>query len=148
MLRQYPTSWDAIADALATIGVTDGKGNAPTAERARKTWWDARKRVSAKRAQTPPIPPQPAPDEITHGVRSVLGGDGHASPPRPRLDIKPALPRDTVALSATSPTNPLPVHAPAPRASSAREPDVEVQRILHAMDKLKPGIPKLMMGED
>ena len=52
ILCEYPASWTAIADALAAIGVTDGKGNAPTAERVRKTWWDARQRVSAQRAQT------------------------------------------------------------------------------------------------
>lgn len=147
MLSEYPASWTAIADALAAIGVTDGKGNAPTAERVRKTWWDARQRVSAKRAQTSAVHSQPGPDEITHGVLSVQEVE-RAPRPRPRLKIRPALPRDPVASPTTSPSDARPVHAPPPRTSPAREPDVEVQRILHAMDKHKPGIPKLMREED
>ena len=147
MLREYPASWNAIADALATIGLTDGKGQAPTAERARKTWWDARKRVSAKQVDLYPPLPQLAPDKITPDVLPAQEGE-RASRPRPRLDIRPALPRESVPSSATSSSDARPVHAPAPQASSAREHDLEVQRILRAMDKHKPGIPKLMTGED
>jgi hypothetical protein len=148
MLRQHPASWNAIADALASIGVTDGKGNAPTAERVRKTWWDARNRVSAKRADSSPTTTPPATDEITHGVIFVREGDRHAARSRQRLDVRPALPRDAAACSATPPSGRPTVHAPPPHASSAREADTELQRILHAMDRHKPGIPELITGED
>ena len=146
MLSQYPASWVAIADALRTLGITDGKGNPPTAERVPKTWWDARRRVLAKRPHEAPIIPQPPPDEITHGVIFVREDDQRTPWPRPRLDIRPALPRDTAAVSAALHLGGPAVHAPAPGTPSPRAP--EVQRILHAMDKHKPGIPEVITGED
>ena len=94
MLRDYPASWTAIADALATLGVTDGQGKAPTAERVRKTWWDARQRVLAQRAPELGTIPPLATDEIALGVASVHEYDRDAPRPRPRLNIRPALPRD------------------------------------------------------
>lgn len=143
MLREYPASWNAIADALATLGVTDGQGKAPTAERVRKTWWDARQRVLAQRAPELRTIPPLATDEIALGVASVHEDDGNAPRPRPRLNIRPALPRDAVALSAASSTG-------APRAEACSPPDAgtDVQRILDAMDKHKPGIPGLITGDD
>jgi hypothetical protein len=148
MLRQYPASWNAIADALASFGVTDGKGNAPTAERVRKTWWDARKRVSGEPARKSPTSPQPATDEIAPGVLSVRENDSTAARPRPRLDIRPALPRNASAFSDASPIGGQTLHAVPAKGQAAPEQATDVQRILDAMDKHKPGIPKLITGED
>ena len=148
MLGQYPASWNAIAAALATIGVTDGKGKAPTAERVRKTWWDARKRVSAEPARKSPTTPQSATDEIAPGVLSVREDDRHAARPRPRLDIRPALPRNARAFSDASTTGEQTVPSVSAKGRAVLEQATDVQRILDAMDKHKPGIPKLITGED
>jgi hypothetical protein len=146
MLHEYPASWHAIADALATLGVTDGQGKAPTAERVRKTWWDARQHVTAKRTpESRTIPPSTT-DEIARGVVSIRDDDRDAPRPRPRINIRPAQPRDTVAPAQS--TAEQAVHAAPAVASSAPKADTDVQRILDAMDKHKPGIPGLITGED
>jgi hypothetical protein len=43
MLNDTQPSWASIADAAVALGLTDGAGKRPTAERARKTWFEVRR---------------------------------------------------------------------------------------------------------
>ena len=148
MRSQYPATWGDLASALASLGVTDGQGQAPTGERVRKTWWDARHYVLARRARRSQAIPLSETDQISPGVVTLRGDDGHVPRSRPRLDIRPALPRNARAFSDASSTGGQAVHAVPAKGHAALEQATDVQRILDAMDKHKPGIPKLITGED
>ena len=112
MLADRETSWDEIADALATMGLRDGADQPPTAERARKVWWSVRraKAAAAAKRQGAATPVVLAPGEIAPAVYvAAATGRSGADAPRPRvsLDIRPATPlaepRARPALPATSP---------------------------------------------
>ena len=58
MLAETQPSWDSVAAAAAALGLTDGVGKPPTAERARKTWVEVRRAKGGQ--QKPAQAPQPA----------------------------------------------------------------------------------------
>jgi hypothetical protein len=66
MLSQHPANWDAIANGLRALGLTDGKDSAPTAERVRKTWWLVRHKAAAQREG--PSPAQSNTDGLSRTV--------------------------------------------------------------------------------
>jgi len=68
MLSARTPSWDAIANRLGALGLTDGSGNAPTAERVRKTWWLVRHQAGQAEA------PSPAPNNTDRPLRNELSG--------------------------------------------------------------------------
>ncbi|MBS0641391.1 MAG: hypothetical protein JSS43_16085 [Proteobacteria bacterium] len=57
LLNDSSPSWDSVADAMTTHGLTDGAGKPPTAERARKTWFEVRRAKGWMVAA--PLPPAP-----------------------------------------------------------------------------------------
>lgn len=61
-------NWAVIAEEFARLGVLDGRGKPPTAERVRKVWWQVGKDkagVITRRKRTP----QPAPAAATQPAR-------------------------------------------------------------------------------
>lgn len=67
-------NWAVIAEEFARLGVLDGRGKPPTAERVRKVWWQVGKDkagVTTRRKRTPPPPPQSPPTAATQPARTA-----------------------------------------------------------------------------
>jgi hypothetical protein len=67
--------WRRIAIGLAKVGVTDARGNSPTAATTRQTWWKVRRDVAVRSK-----PPSPAP----HCANSETDRNQIQSPPKIR----------------------------------------------------------------
>jgi hypothetical protein len=76
--------WKQIAIALAKLGVTDAKGNPPSAAITRKTWWKVRQDVAAQRKGPSPAPSPTDSDSLDAQKRS--SPSAHALP---RRDVTP-----------------------------------------------------------
>jgi hypothetical protein len=87
-LERFKPDWTALAEVFAKSGLTDRRGNPPTAEATRKTWQRVRIAARANPAVTrPALPPTtateqtrppPPPEAPKAGPRTVQlrGGDG------------------------------------------------------------------------
>lgn len=80
ILDDYAPTWQSIAEELASFGLTDRKGNPPTVDAARQTFYRARRayqrRWGKSRGKPAPVrkeartvePPKLAPGEVAPGV--------------------------------------------------------------------------------
>jgi len=160
MLIAKQPSWEEVAAALAAMGVHDGDDKPPAAERVRKAWWTIRRATATARATraNKPQPPPLAPGEIAPAVLAIPPPDSIDTPrPRPRLDIRPALPRTetpgTKSLGIGTPATPAPVPLPvAPSPDSATSPPLpadtavgaELNRLRQQMEAAKVPLPKIV----
>jgi hypothetical protein len=152
MLSERQPSWEAVAKALAAMGLRDGEQKPPNGERVRKAWWYARQQAAARRSSqtAKPVggqavsnrPPalEPVPDGLPAGVERV-----QTSEPRPRIDIRPARPRDA---APPDPERVLPVGTAtgvtAPTLAAVPSQDgltEQLRRISEAMDAGKTPMP-------
>lgn len=152
MLADKEPSWDEVAAALATMGLRDGEDRPPTAERARKAWWSVKQAKAAVAAQraAKAVAPVLAPGEIAPAVRAVpaaLPVEVHVAPPRPTLDLRPAMPlspapggTEVAGASASAAANP----APAGSAAAAGTGAEALQRLREQMGAGKVSLPKVV----
>lgn len=80
-------NWNALAAKCAEAGLTDGRGQAPTGERVRKTWWKVRQQRDAM-AQGP-LPRKPR-GRRPAGAAPVAPGQVSAPAPAQR-EVPPAV---------------------------------------------------------
>ena len=155
MLADKEPSWDEVATGLAAMGLRDGQGKPPNAERARKAWWAVRRAKSenASKRQARLASPALMPGEIAPAVQAVTPASLAGAEPRPRmrLDIRPATPH---AGTAGGPA----VSAPVPAfvfaipdkmtASEPQQPDdqaaEQVRQLLVQMQGSRVPLPKIV----
>jgi hypothetical protein len=129
MLDDTHASWDAIATAASSLGLKDGAGKLPTAERVRKTWFEVR-RVKGWTKQSPPEPaaaPVPAPAP----ARKPRAVEDDAEPP-PARTFNTAVLRNHVP-SAVPPALP---------AQQKPQPEPDPDRASRVIEALMSGAPR------
>lgn len=98
--RRMP--WAALCDQFAVFGLTDGHGNPPSPEAARRTWRLVRMEMAKVQAAPQPVAAMPSP-RMPPGWRPPVVAPKPAHPPRPTAGDW--LPRDGPPATA-QPANP------------------------------------------
>jgi hypothetical protein len=159
MLSQQPASWEAIANGLGALGLTDGKGSAPTAERVRKAWWMVRHEAASGDKAPSPAPSSPhgqshgySPDANASAQRSPLplattaGFDPDAVEPDTVAgpEFRPARPRNW-----TRPASSTPSQEPGPpKPASGQEYDTVLRQLMERASARSLPMPQIPTAED
>jgi hypothetical protein len=169
MLAEREPAWEDVATALAAMGLRDGTGQPPTAERMRKVWWDVQRAKAKQARRRAAVPIALGPGEIAPAVvavpavaasgsatagTSMTRSEGGTAWPRLQLDIRPATPLHETPASAIVPVVPItppPSHAveAAAAAAAASSPSVpraaeQLRRLSEQMDAARTPLPKIV----
>lgn len=131
-LDETQASWSAIADAASSLGLRDGAGKLPTAERVRKTWFEVRrlKGWTGRHKPAPETKPAPVPAPVPEREASSFLTDADEPPTR---TFKPATLRNHMP-SASPPT-------PPPAAPKPQDPP-DLDRADQIIAAMLSGAPK------
>lgn len=162
MLAEREPAWEDVATALAAMGLRDGTGQPPTAERMRKVWWDVQRAKAKQARRRAAVPIALGPGEIAPAVvavpavaasgsatagTSMTRSEGGTAWPRLQLDIRPATPLHETPASAFVPITPPPSHAveaAAASSPSATHAAEQLRRLSEQMDAARTPLPKIV----
>jgi hypothetical protein len=145
--------WRPVMRVIADLGLVDDRGQKPTRDTAFRTWRRVRGEVAKACAKKQDKPALHTPGEIAPGVRALLGQDDQASaqpmvtPPRMRLDIRPARPIGP-SLGSTFQRGEVPAIATNATSVTAKtlveEPGAQIRRVFDAIGATRTPMPKVV----